>query len=102
MSRSTNAHELERWLERNTVELAAPKVTSVLGRGPTLGTRRGATWISFQSKHTLARVVLTASGCCQLTASDTEDGTTRMNSEVEVSSRAGLDAAMAMLVGHLT
>jgi hypothetical protein len=95
-------HELQRWLERHDAELLASKVTTALGRGPTLGPRRGATWISFQSSHALGRVVLSASGHCHLTATTTADGSHRLDSHQELASTARLDEAMAVLVGHLT
>lgn len=97
-----NDHELERWLERHASELDASDVATALGRGPTLGPRRGATWISFQSRHTLARVVLSAAGHCELTATDRADGSQRLASHEEFTSSARLDDALAVLVGHLT
>jgi hypothetical protein len=93
--------ELKRWLERHDAELLASNVTTALGRGPTLGPHRGATWISFQSGHALGRVVLSASGHCHLTATTTADGSHRLDSREEFASAARLDEAMAVLVGHL-
>jgi hypothetical protein len=94
-------HELERWLERHSAELVESKVTTVLGRGPTVGAHRGATWISFQSRRALGRVVLSPSGHCHLTATATADGSHRLDSHEEFASAARLDEAMAVLVGHL-
>ena len=74
----------------------------MLGRGPTIGSRQGATWISFQSKHAIARVVLSHSGHCHLTASDTRDGIERMNIKEEFSSSVQLDEALDVLVHQLT
>ncbi len=93
---------LQRWLERHNAELAASKVTTVLGRGPTLGRHRGGTWISFQSRHALGRVVLSPAGHCHLTARGTADGSPRLDSHEECASAVRLDEAMAVLVGHLT
>ena len=98
---SVNVHELERWLERHKADLIRDEITSALGRGPTLGSRQGATWISFQSKHALARIVLTHAGDCHLTASGIGDGIERMNSHEEFSSSVRLDDALADLVGQL-
>ena len=94
--------ELERWLERHSAELVAAHVTTALGRGPTLGPHRGATWISFQSRRTRGRVVLSASGHCHLSATATADGSPRLDSHEEFASAGRLDEAMAVLVGHLT
>jgi hypothetical protein len=95
-------HELQHWLARNRDQLAAAKVSAVLGRGPKLGPRRGATWISFQSEHALGRAVLSADGHCRLTAGDTADGSPRFDAEEEFSSAGRLDDALAALVACLT
>jgi hypothetical protein len=95
-------HELKRWLERHDTELAAAKVSTVLGRGPALGPQGGATWISFESEHALGRVVLSPSGRCHFTATATADGSHRLDSREEFVSAVRLDEAMALLVGHLT
>jgi len=95
-------HELQRWLERHNAELIQSNVTAALGRGPTLGPHRGATWISFQSRHALGRVVLSASGHCHFTATTTADGSPRLDSHEEFVSAVRLDEAMAVLVGRLT
>ncbi len=95
-------HELQRWLERHHAELVESKVTTVLGRGPSLGPRRGDTWISFQSRHALGRVVLSPSGHCHFTASTTADGSHRLDLREEFGGPVRLDQAMAVLVGHLT
>jgi len=95
-------HVLKRWLERHNAELVDSRVTAVLSRGPTLRRRRGATWISFQSRHALGRVVLSPSGQCHFTASATADGSHRIDVHEEVASAVQLDEAMAVLVAHLT
>ena len=97
---SVNAHELERWLERHTADLVAAKVASVFGRGPTIASR-GATWISFHSKHTLGRVVLSHSGQCNLTATRIADGVEQLNLQEEFSSSVHLDETLDVLIGHL-
>ncbi|HVM66010.1 MAG TPA: hypothetical protein VMU14_14180 [Acidimicrobiales bacterium] len=93
---------LKRWLERHNAQLLESKVTTVLGRGPTLGRGRGATWISFQSRHALGRVARSPAGHCHLSVRATADGSHRMDSHEEVASAVQLDAAMALLVAHLT
>jgi len=93
---------LKRWLERHNAQLLESKVTAVLSGGPTLGRGRGATWISFQSRHALGRVVLSPTGHCHLTVSATADGSHRMDSHEELASAVQLDEAMAVLVAHLT
>jgi hypothetical protein len=95
-------HELQRWLERHNAELVAADIDTALGRGPSLGSQRGQTWISFQSKRMQARVVLSTSGVCRFTASSRADGGERFESTEDFTSSAGLDAAMAVLVRHLT
>jgi hypothetical protein len=102
MDVTMNEHELQRWLERHHAELLASHVTAALGRGPALGSQRGATWISFQSKHTLGRVVLSAAGHCELTATNTADGSQLLDANEEFTSSLRLDEAMGVLVGHLT
>ena len=92
---------LQRWLERHNAELAASNVATVLGRGPTLGVHRGATWISFQSRHALGRVVLSPSGHCHLTATTTADGSPRLDYQEECATVARLEVAMAALIGQL-
>ena len=94
-------HELQRWLERHTAELSRSNVTTVLGRGPTLCGQRGATWISFQSRRAIGRVVLHPSGDCHLTASRSADGGRRLDAWERCGSSARVDEVVSVLVGHL-
>ena len=93
-------HELQRWRERHISELIAAKISSNLGRAPTLSSRRGATWISLQSKHALGRVVLSGVGYCAFTATSM-DADERMNEGEEFTSSSRLDEIMSVLLGHL-
>jgi hypothetical protein len=94
-------HQLQRWLERNDADLQASDIRTELGRGPTIGSRRGATWISFESKDILARAVLSITGDCALTARHKADGVHRLDTHQACSSGHQLDDALAGLVNHL-
>jgi hypothetical protein len=99
---NVNVHELERWLERHTADLVAANITSAFSRGPTIASRQGASWISFQSKHTLGRVVLSHSGDWHLTATRIADGVEQLNLQQEFSSSVRLDEALDALVRQLS
>jgi hypothetical protein len=94
-------HELQRWLERNSADLRAADIRTELGRGPSIGSRRGATWISFESKDILGRAVLSITGDCALTARNKADGVHRLDTHQACSSGPQLDDALAGLLHHL-
>jgi hypothetical protein len=96
-----NGHDLQHWLADSQAGLTESHISSELGRGPTVGPSRGATWVSFESKTALGRVVLTAAGRCDLTATDRADGRSRLNEQCDIASSAELDDVLANLVAHL-
>jgi hypothetical protein len=96
-----NGHELQHWLARSQDGLAQSHVTADVGRGPTVGSTRGPTWVSFESKHTLGRVILGASGRCDLTVTNRADGRQLLDEHCEIATSAELDNALATLVARL-
>jgi len=96
-----NGHELEHWLAESRTELAAPHISTDLSRGPTVGSGRGATWLSFESKRSLGRVVLSAGGHCDLTVTSRADGRKWLDEHCEIATPADLDGPLASLVTHL-
>jgi len=96
-----NGHELQRWLEQSHAELAESRISTELGRGPTVGSARGSTWVSFESTHALGRVVLGPAGRCDLSATSRMDGGRRLDEHREIATAAELDDALAGLVAHL-
>jgi len=96
-----NGHDLQHWLEQSQGELIESRISTELGRGPTVGPARGATWVSFESEAALGRVVLTAGGRCDLTATDRADGRQRLDDHCEITTSAELENVLANLVAHM-
>jgi hypothetical protein len=96
-----NGHDLQHWLEQSHAGLTESRISTELGRGPTVGPARGATWVSFESKVALGRVVLSAGGRCDLTATDRADGRQRLDDHCEITTAAELDDVLANLVAHM-
>jgi hypothetical protein len=97
-----SGHELKHWLADRDAELAEARIRTVLGRGPTFGSQRGATWISFDAPNTLGRAILRPDGSCELSAVARSDGEVRLVDRREIESSGDLDDALAALVDQLT
>jgi hypothetical protein len=97
-----NGHELQHWLERSHDGLAESNISADVGRGPTVGPGRGPTWVSFESKNALGRLVLGATGRCNLTVTNRADGRRRLDEHREIATSAELDNALATVVAQLS
>lgn len=92
--------DLQDWVDRNRGRLAGLGLTFRTGVSPALGDRPPSAWVDMESRDGLARGVVTE-GTGQLVVTRRRDGSRTLGEQLDVPTKADVDAALDRLLEGL-